>query len=183
MSATAQQAKLASLLSKARQRTHASLADAEVSFMEMLLDRLAAVESSLDALSKRNEALEQQVTTLLKKPALRLTPESGYMAFTDGKMLFWELEEGPRIYDPAEERQCRREPLTHAHMNAIVSDARIDLQVLNLALVSLAGPVTFRMIYDVVMSLSPFARAGIAHWIVEDFAIVSGRVCPTFRKD
>jgi len=104
------------------------------------------------------------------------------MAFTDGKSLFWEIGEGPRTYDPAKGLESRLQPLTDAHLDAVLSDARVTLHVANLTTTSLPGPVTLRRVCEVVESLSEPTRVRVAHWGLDYFEVVCGRLCMKFRR-
>ena len=100
-------------------------------FVSMIVDRLQALEETVDELRASNEQLRSQLNA--RSEAIHLTPYSRYTEFSDGFGFHWELmsqEVGaPTMTDERlpQEGGGNEVPLDEKHWDAIVFPGRVTL--------------------------------------------------------
>ena len=126
-------------------------------FVSMIVDRLQALEQSVDELRASNEQLRSEFSA--RSEALYLTPHSRYTEFSDGFGFHWDIM-CQEIKAPTMSHQDDEVPLDYKHWNAIVFpsgvtlheyDMKDDMRVTHTFTVGRVGhPVTVRELVDCV---------------------------------
>ena len=120
-------------------------------FVSMIIDRLQALEQTVDELRASNELLRSELSTQTEE--VHLMPHTRYTEFSDGYDLKWDLLKAPTMTDNREGGSGDPVPLDEKHWNAEVFPGKSQFKSLRKLILQTVILATTKSLLDEYVTL------------------------------